>query len=357
MRQPLSALFGVLGTASVVLAWTGCESSFSAQPRQQPAAARELSPGTTFESSHAVIYVADSAQKLRGPRRVAEFAAEARGDVPPLRTIEGPQTRLEGPTFVALDGKGTLYVVNYNFLRPKIVPVIAVFAPEASGDAPPIRKIWLSSMQSSPPRPFIAVDPAGYIYVANEARQAIDIYAPDANGTPPPVRSIIGPRTRIKNLFAVGVDPSGNIIVTGYVNNTVNSARVLVFPPNAKGNVAPSRVIMGSNTQLYGPGECAVDAAGNLYVSDNQNTSGRILVFAPGANGNVSPIRIITPENATFVNGIALHGNEIFASEMYFPKRSIDVYPSNANGTTKPLRTIAGDETKLLTFLGSIAVH
>jgi len=146
MRQPLSALFGVLGTASAVLTWAGCESSFSAQPREQPAAARQPSPGSTFESSH-VIYVADSAQKLRGPRRVAEFATKARGDVPPLRTIEGPQTRLEGPTFVALDGKGTLYVVNYNFLQPKIVPVIAVFAPEASGDAPPIRKIWLSSMQ------------------------------------------------------------------------------------------------------------------------------------------------------------------------------------------------------------------
>ncbi|MBV8198269.1 MAG: hypothetical protein JO263_09040 [Candidatus Eremiobacteraeota bacterium] len=356
MDQPLRTLFGALGAASIALIWAGCGSGFSAPPRTPTASVKPI-PAGTISSSHAVIYVADSAQNLQGPRRVVEFDTSAKGDVSPLRTIEGRKADLEGPTFVALDGTGALYVVNQNLLRPKIVPVIAVFAPGASGDTPPIRKIWLSSVQSYPPRPFIAVDPAGYLYVANGQRQAIDIYAPDAKGTPSPVRSIVGPRTRISNLFGVAVDSSGNIIATGYINNRLDSPRVLVFPPNANGNVPPKREIRGLNTQLYGPGSCAVDGAGNLYVSDNQNYSGHILVFAPGANGNVPPIRVITPDQATFINGIALRGNEIFASEMYFPKRRIAVYPLNANGTTKPLRTIAGDETKLLTFIGSIAVQ
>jgi hypothetical protein len=357
MRHLLHAFFGLLGAVSIVLIWAGCESGLSAPPLAGTAALNARLHDANSSSGHAVIYVADSAQNLRGPRRVAEFDVGANGDVSPLRVIEGPKADLEGPSFVALDGTGNLYVVNYNLLRPAIVPVIAVFAPGASGDTPPIRKIWLSATQSSPPRPFIALNHAGSLYVADETRQAIDIYAPDANGTPSPVRSISGPRTQIKNLFAVNLDSKGNIIATGFVINRLNTPRVLVFRPDANGNVAPSREIRGLNTQLYGPGQCAVDAAGNLYVSDNTNTFGHILVFAPGANGNVAPIRVIYPEHPAFIDGIALHGSEIFASEVYFPKRRIDVYPSNANGKTKPLRTISGDETKLLTFLGSIAVQ
>lgn len=355
-RRQLQSLFTLLAATSIALTWVGCGSPLSPPLGSQQAGLNATSDAT-FGAGHGVIYVADSAQNLRGPRRVAEFATSAGGDVAPLRTIQGPKSDLEGPSFVALDGTGALYVVNYNLLRPTTIPVIAVFAPGASGNVAPIRKIWLSPAQSSPPRPFIAVDPTGYLYVANETRQAIDIYAPDVSGTPSPVRSIVGHRTQIVNLFAVNVDPQGNIIATGYVNNGINTARVLVFPPGAHGNVAPAREIRGQNTQLYGPGQCAVDAAGNLYVSDNENTFGRILVYAPGANGDVAPTRVIYPDRPGFIDGIALSGNEIFASEVYFPKRRIDVYPSNANGKTKPLRTISGDETLLLPFLGSVAVQ
>ena len=357
MHRRLHSFFGVLGAAVIAPLWAGCASGIPAPPPSLTESPNARLRGAALSSGNAVIYIADSAQNLQGPRRVAEFDATANGDVSPLRVIEGRKTDLEGPSFVALDGAGDLYVVNYNVLNNKVVPVIAVFAPGASGDIAPIRKIWLSAKQSSPPRPFIAVSPTGYLYVANEAREAIDIYAPNVNGTPAPVRSISGPHTQINNLFAVNIGPKGEIIATGYINNRLNTPRVLVFPPDANGDVAPSRELRGLNTQLYGPGQCAVDAAGNLYLSDNRNTFGHILVFPPGANGDVAPIRDIYPEHPAFIDGIALHGSEIFASEVYFPNRRIDVYPSNANGGTKPLRTISGDETELLQFLGSIAVQ
>jgi hypothetical protein len=68
-------------------------------------------------------------------------------------------------------------------------------------------------------------------------------------------------------------------------------------------------------------------------------------------------VRVIYPNHPAFIDGIALRGNELCASQVYFSKRSLDVYPATASGKTKPLRTIAGDETKLLPFLGSIAVQ
>lgn len=322
------------------------------------AAVTRRDPQHVAALSKPLVYVADSAQVVHTGRRIAAFGIDANGDVPPALTIEGPHTRLEAPSFVAIDGAGELFVVNYNVLQPAIYPDVAVFAKGAGGDAKPIRELWLApASRSAPPRPFIAVDPAGYLYSANEQTQSIDVYAPNAVGTPAPVHSIRGPHTRISNLFGVTIDPQGNIVATGYVTNKVGTARVLVFPPGAKGDVPPAREIRGVATQLYGPGQCAVDGAGYLYVSDNTNMSGRILVFAPGASGDVAPVRAIYPEQPSFIDGIALHGSEIVTSQVYTPARSIDVYPASANGRTRPLRTIQGPRTQLQKFLGTIAIE
>jgi hypothetical protein len=102
--------------------------------------------------------------------------------------------------------------------------------------------------------------------------------------------------------------------------------------------------------------QAAVDSAGNMYVNDNTDHYGRILVFAPDARGNVAPARIIYPPKPTFIDGIAIRGTEIFSAENYVPHRRIRVYPLDANGITQPLRTIVGRDT-LLKNPGTIAVQ
>ena len=342
---------------AIAVGVAGCGGGAATLPMRS-SAVESVGGRAPLTSTGAVIYVADAGRLVRGARKVTEYDASADGNAAPIRTIEGPHTRLQAPAFVAVDGSGQLYVVNYNFFRSHTFPDVAVFAPGANGDATPVRKIWLGpSSPSGPLRPFIAADATGYLYVANERKLSIDVYAPDAHGTPLPVRSIHGPHTHILNLFGVSVDSQGDIIATGYIVNHLDTPRVLVFRPNANGNVAPAREIRGLKTQLFGPGQAAVDAAGDLYVNDNVDTFGRVLVFAPGANGNVAPIRIIYPENPTFIDGIALNGNELFASQVYTPARSLAVYPADANGVTQPLRTIAGSRTMLSKNLGTIAVH
>jgi len=67
---------------------------------------------------------------------------------------------------------------------------------------------------------------------------------------------------------------------------------VLVFRASDEGDVAPIRVIKGSNTGIVHPPGIALDAKlGELYIASMGNAS--ITVFPVAANGNVRPVRTI----------------------------------------------------------------
>ena len=74
-----------------------------------------------------------------------------------------------------------------------------------------------------------------------------------------------------------------------YVANYGNA--VTVYAAGAKGNVAPTRTIAGSQTKLDGADGIAVDASGNIHVADYRSNA--VVVFAAGSNGDVSPARTI----------------------------------------------------------------
>ncbi|HVA34097.1 MAG TPA: hypothetical protein VNG31_08120, partial [Candidatus Baltobacteraceae bacterium] len=89
--------------------------------------------------------------------------------------------------------------------------------------------------------------------------------------------------------------------------------RIVVFAPNATGDVAPVRVIAGSKTLLHSPSGIAVDGAGYVYVgnivySSSQLQKWPLLVFGPNADGNVAPVQAITPKVRTLVqtSGVAV---------------------------------------------------
>src|SRR5437870_1595711 len=91
---------------------------------------------------------------------------------------------------------------------------------------------------------------------------AILTFRGDANGDVGPVRKIFGPRTQIKNSEAVAIDPvHGEIFVPSagaYPAQTDGrpsqrlggNDRILVFPRDADGDVAPIRVLGGPDTGL-----------------------------------------------------------------------------------------------------------
>jgi hypothetical protein len=87
-----------------------------------------------------------------------------------------------------------------------------------------------------------------------------------------------------------------------YVSLTNNG--VLVFAPDATGNVAPVRTIAGAHTGLAVPIGLALDPAGNLYVANRMGAG--VTVYAPGATGDVAPIRTLSATGLQAAQALAV---------------------------------------------------
>jgi sugar lactone lactonase YvrE len=88
-------------------------------------------PGGLAVDRHGRLYVPNRYGAGRGSVTVYDSTAD--GDVRPLRLLAGPATGLLAPAAVALDAHDTLYVVN--------AASVTVYPPGARGNAPPVRTI------------------------------------------------------------------------------------------------------------------------------------------------------------------------------------------------------------------------
>ncbi|HEX5275351.1 MAG TPA: hypothetical protein VFW34_08745 [Candidatus Rubrimentiphilum sp.] len=185
----------------------------------------------------------------------------------------------------------------------------------------------------------VARDSSGNIYVADFDAAAIDVFAAGANGNVTPLHRISGSQTGISGLEGIGVDAGGNIYISNRASNTVE-----VFASGADGNVAPTRVISGTNTLLSTPQQLVVNTGGDFYVSNSSGNS--ILYFAANANGNVVPARVLAGSNTglnhTF--GVAVDPNGLIYA---LNGTAITIYPAASNGNVVPARTISGSNTGL----------
>lgn len=120
-----------------------------------------------------------------------------------------------------------------------VPPFIAIYSRTAQGDAPPLRVIQGPQTRLNLPLG-IARDPrTGQIVVANSGGDSVLFLDRDASGDVAPVRVLKGPATNLKAPTGVLIDTKRNELwVTSWENHTTN-----VFPRMAEGNVAPLRLI------------------------------------------------------------------------------------------------------------------
>ena len=199
--------------------------------------------------------------------------------------------QLANPTGLALDAAGNLYIADAGNSNIRIVnKVTGIIAPLS------ITGINLNSPKG------VAVDAAGDVYIADTGNGRILKVTPVGSITKTTTVAGTGvngysgdggPATsaQLNNPYGVAVDAAGNVYITDTNNQRVRmvSAATGIITTVAgtgrsgyAGDGGPS-----TSAQLSFPRGIWVDASGNIYVSDAQNNVIRLLTPAPPSIGGV----------------------------------------------------------------------
>lgn len=282
-----------------------------------------------------------------GGGSVASFRMNkaADGNLAPRTLLTGANTRLQTPTGVLIDGKGSLFVTSADGNR------LGGFANGliVTGDTNPDRFVTNPGAELVFPQA-LAQDPVrDELYVANfdGIPAVVNVYGaasqPSFSGRIPPDRRIQSNSMR---------NPSAIRLIGGslYVSNA-GSHTIAVFDNAAaiNGEVTASRLISGDDLQASTPVDFAVDAQDRLIVlNGNEKT---VLVFdkASTINGDVTPRAVLTLRGASQLRGIAVDARgaayitDYAASKIYV----VGNIGGRATATIDADRTLTGDATQI----------
>ena len=221
----------------------------------------------------------------------------------------------------------TLYVLDGDNAQ------INAYLTSESGDVAPLRTILPTLTEPGE----LAYDNAGNIYVTDDHSNVngvyelrVNVYSPNASGNAAPIRSIAGPATGFTAIWGIAVDPSGYIWVANYANGGTPAARlranrarrlaqnirrapqaigttpfIAAFSPGSSGDVAPVGVIQGTTALPSSPnGTLAFDPQGNLWMSSGTT----LRAFSPAQLATVLSNGLANPYNgapAITISGFA----------------------------------------------------
>ncbi len=172
----------------------------------------------------------------------------------------------------------------------------------------------------------IAIGGNGSLFVTDENTTALFVYGKGATGYKQPKRELVLPFVP----SCVAVDAAGHEFVGGFTNGYV-----AVYAPGAQGNASTLQRISlpDGHPDING---VAVDASGNLYVSDTNEIS---VFTTPVTNPTLSRAIVGTGQQNS-PTGLALDSNgELYAANA--GDNNILAYSSTANGKSAPDRTIS----------------
>ena len=294
--------------------------------------------------SSGYIYVANSSKVGSGATgEVLEYSIPSGGNVSPVNVISGSETQLTEVGGLVVDSNGEIYVVDIDTNQ------IVGFAPGSNGNVAP--NVVISGQYTDLAHPInLAMDSSGNLWVANcasgcgEGSGAPSVleFAAGSNGNVTPIRNIGGSQTELTQSNGVALDAAGDIYVS-----QVNS--VVVFAPGANGNAEPKQLISGSETELNTPNSIAINTDG-LYVSSCDG--GYIERFAKDANGNVPPEAVIVGRKTTIrscADGVwAGQGGGRIYGVTWENYPSVVAFRALSDGNVRPSVRIAGPNTQLV---------
>src|SRR6266480_1950586 len=308
-------------------------------------AACSSGPAAPVGGATGALYVANETG-----RSITVYAPGATGNAPPLRTIAGGNTGLTFPNSIARDTAGRIYVVNLGTSGASS-ETLTVYADNATGNVAPVRTIpGIDAGRHNTGG--VAVDAAGRLYLATVGvggvpGDTIKVFAANASDNATPLYTIAGTNTGLNVPGGIALDAAGRLYVANYGSSTVT-----VYAPGASGNAAPVTTIAGIHTGLNSPEFIALDRFGRLYVLNiviiSNQAHYHVTTFRATATGDASPIATLTGGNLDVgvPSGLAVDGT----GRLYVAKNgtsTIAIYAPGASGRAAPVDSIAGPGTGL----------
>jgi sugar lactone lactonase YvrE len=200
----------------------------------------------------------------------------------------GASARFDAPYGAAIDGSGNVYIsdVGFNTIR-KITPgdVVSTLAgTPGSGFADGTGAAAQFDLPTD-----LVLDPSGNLYVVDNTNNVIRKVTPAGVvttfvGTPGEVGSAdgTGPAVQFNYPYGIAMDGSGNLYVTDQGNQTIRK----ITPGGTSSTIAGTALDpgsangTGSAALFYYPAGIAVDASGNLYVTEERNFDIRMITPA-----------------------------------------------------------------------------
>ena len=155
-------------------------SSHSVRESQSAGRRREGTPGFPLSRDDAV----PGSGKI-GPPSITVYSKDAKGDAPPVRTIQGSLTQMNWPTAITLNED-----LNEIFIANDGGNSVLVFDANASGDVAPKRVIKGPASMVSNPTGIFLDKKNNELWVANFGNHTSAVYRPDANGDAAPLRVV-----------------------------------------------------------------------------------------------------------------------------------------------------------------------
>ena len=150
------------------------------------------------------------------------------------------------------------------------LPSINIYAIGASGNTPPLRRIQGPRTRLNWPSHVAVHEERGEIFVANDADDSVLVFRLSDNGDVAPTRVIKGPRTGLMNPTGVAVDHENDEVWATSMGNY----KVTAYPIDANGDLPPLRTIRGGPEgkvgQMIGnPGAVGYDTLRNQILVPN----------------------------------------------------------------------------------------
>jgi hypothetical protein len=206
----------------------------------------------------------------------------------------GTAARFNNPRGVASDGAGNLYVADTNngTIRRIVIATGAVTTFAGAAGATAVSADGTGAAARFLQANAIAADGAGNLYVADANAIRRIIIATRAVTTLAGTASLpggtdgTGPDGLFNTPAGLAADAAGNVYVTDTNNSTVRKvvAATGVVTTLAGTSGEPGTTDgTGAAARFYGPGGMVLDGAGNLYVADSTNNTVRQVVIASAA--------------------------------------------------------------------------